>query len=144
MTARFYSLNLNHTLVDVYCENIDLWPTSKDISLNWKDSCQMCGWILAVHRYHTVIECNYVLSTWLYSMLVENRAGVGLTRSTKWSFLPSSFPVKGASKWSPHGSETPIVRTGQHPWLFSGCAMAQKTFFTRRSQWEHTNVDLTS
>ncbi len=43
--------------------------------------------------------------------------GVGLTRSTKRHLLLSLFPVKGASKLRPRGSESPVSRNGHHLWL---------------------------
>ncbi len=49
-----------------------------------------------------------------------SRVGVGLTRSIIGPLLPSLFPVKGASKYRPHGSETPVARTGHHLWLRPG------------------------
>ncbi len=39
-----------------------------------------------------------VLSIGVYRLLVGNRVGVGLTRSTNWQLLPSLSPFKGASK----------------------------------------------
>ncbi len=49
--------------------------------------------------HHTLgIECKGVLPTGVDRMLVGNRVGVGLTRSTIRHLLPSLFPVKGASK----------------------------------------------
>ncbi len=53
-------------------------------------------------------------------MLVGNQVSVGLTRNTLNPMVPYKFPVKGASKQHPHGSEPPVARTGQHPWLRAG------------------------
>ncbi len=44
------------------------------------------------------IECKDVLSIGVPRLLIGNRVGVGLTRSTIRHLLPSLFPVKGASK----------------------------------------------
>ncbi len=49
--------------------------------------------------WHTLdIECKGVLSIGGVHLLVENRVGVGLTRSTIRHLLLSLFPFKGASK----------------------------------------------
>ncbi len=58
--------------------------------------------------HHTLgIECKGVLSTGVDRMLVGNRVGVGLTRSTINSFALFTFPITGAKKNCPHGSEPP-------------------------------------
>ncbi len=60
----------------------------------------VCGDISGLpHGRHTFgIECKGVLSTRVLGMLVGNRVGVGLIRSTINAVLPCYFPVKGAKK----------------------------------------------
>ncbi len=43
--------------------------------------------------------------------------GVGLTRSTISSLIPLSFPVKGASKWRPHGSGADRATSMASSWI---------------------------
>ncbi len=71
------------------------------------------------HRWHTLdMECKGVFSIGIKRLLVGNRVGVGLTRSTIRPFLPSLFPVKGASKLRQLGSSEPrVARSGKLPWL---------------------------
>ncbi len=56
-------------------------------------------------------------------MLVMNRVGVGLTRSTINPMLTCNSQVKGAKKYRPHDREPPVARTGQHPFLRPGWAI---------------------
>ncbi len=83
-------------------------------------------------------------------MLFGHRVRVRLTRSTIKPLLPSLFPVKGASKLRPHGSEPPVLRTGQHPWLRPGWKIlttwtcyCSNTNYARRFRCEDNNVDVT-
>ncbi len=79
-------------------------------------------------------------------MLVGNRAGVGLSRSTTSPLLPSLIPVKEASKQRPHGGrESPVARTGQHPWKMLPTMMGDcsNTKGARCFQCEDNNLDFT-
>ncbi len=76
---------------------------------------------LMTHGRHTLgIECKGVLSNGVERMLVGNRVDVGLTGSTTNPMPPSLFPVKGANRYRPHGSEPPVAWIGQHPWFRPG------------------------
>ncbi len=64
-------------------------------------------------RPHTFgLESMGVLLTGVRRMLVANRVGVGLTRSTISSVSPSLFPIKRANKQRPPGSKPPVARIG--------------------------------
>ncbi len=70
--------------------------------------------------YHTLgIECKGVLSTGVDRILVGNRVGVGLSRSTINSFAPIQISHHGSEKNCPHGSEPPVAGTG-HPGFYPG------------------------
>ncbi len=80
----------------------------------------------AVHHYNQPlghntlgIERKGVLSTGVDRMLVGNRVGVGLTRSTINSFAPIHISHHGSEKNCPHGSEPPVAGTG-HPGFYPG------------------------
>ncbi len=50
--------------------------------------------------------------TRVYTMLIGNGVGVGLPLGIIHNqLLPFSFPVKGASKYRPRDSVSPVVRT---------------------------------
>ncbi len=54
---------------------------------------------LPPHGWHTLdTECKGVLSIGVYRVLVGNRVGVDLARSTIRLLLPFLFPVKGVNK----------------------------------------------
>ncbi len=79
-----------------------------------------------------------------------NRVGVGLTRRTISIVLPISFPVKGASKVRPHGSEPPVARTGHHPLLRLGWKVlptrigySSSINYVRRFRCKDSNVAFT-
>ncbi len=54
-----------------------------------------------------------MLAIGVWKLLVGNRVDVCLTRGSIRLLLPPLFPVKGASKWRPYGSEPPVAWTGQ-------------------------------
>ncbi len=75
---------------------------------------------LLPYGWHTLdIECKGVLSIGVWRLLVGNRVGVGLTRSTIRHLLPFLFPVKGARHWRSHGGKFLVTWIGQHPRICS-------------------------
>ncbi len=61
-----------------------------------------------------------MVSTGVNRMLVRDRVDVRLAPITVGPLLPSLTQVIEASKYRPRGSEPPVVRAGQHPWLHPG------------------------
>ncbi len=70
------------------------------------------------HGRHTLgRECNFVVSI---GVLKNVGREPRWCRPTISSFHTSPFPVKGVSKYRPHGHEPSVARTSQHPWLRPG------------------------
>ncbi len=75
---------------------------------DWKKTTseQLVCLVYLLLRFYLGVRSAYLMNTaGVKRLLVENQAGVGLTRSTIKRMLSCYFSVKGANKLRPHGSE---------------------------------------
>ncbi len=75
-------------------------------------------------------------------MLVGNRGGMGLTRSTINPMPPFLFPAKGASKKRQRGSELPVARMGNIHGFVLGGKSNRQGWATAQTPNEPTVSDL--
>ncbi len=92
-------------------------PLANELRLSIRHGLMQAHTQLPLGHHTLGIECKGVLSTGVDRMLVGNRVGVGLTRSTINSFAPIQISHHESEKNCPHGNEPPVAGTG-HPGFY--------------------------